>query len=182
MGRAVCWKGNQAEHKMKIEGAESCNVTHNLIAQNILYQNKKYFYLVLTCRHYLLEPRGRKTLFKYRQSIILLSNNEMYRVGTTFFISLQSICDHLNCVERCRTLHTYTCRSSHNLCPLQLEKLPFQKNQQLLITLYNIHGCIRMAHQGAHFFPYFFTRFIVKLSATYIYRLRTIHTNGIQNK
>ena len=42
MGRGgVCRKGNQVEHKMKTEGAESWNVTHTiLIAPTIWYQNK----------------------------------------------------------------------------------------------------------------------------------------------
>ena len=44
-------------------------------------------------------------------------------------------------------LHTLVVgRLSQYVCPLQPEKLPFQKNQQLLITLYNTPGCVRMAH------------------------------------
>ena len=51
MGRGgVCRKGNQVEHKMKTEGAESCNLHTILIAPNIWYQKKK-FGLILTCRH-----------------------------------------------------------------------------------------------------------------------------------
>ena len=100
----------------------------------------------------------------------------MYRVGTTFFISLQSICDHLNCVERCRTLHTYTCRSSHNLCPLQLEKLPFQKNQQLLITLYNTHTRLySYGTLGSTFLPLLFYTVYRKI-VRYIYLSVTDYT------